>query len=108
MLTVWLANVNDGGFAVRVAVPLVPVNCRLFTFQPPLSSFRVRICWPAGSVTWVVTVVQFCQPPVAGMLTLPLRFAPAALDRCRAPLTAPGAATLKLTAYVPAAEALTV
>ena len=39
-------------------------------FQPPLSWSMVRVCWPAGRVTVAVTVVQVCQPPVAGTLTL--------------------------------------
>jgi hypothetical protein len=39
-------------------------------FQPPLSWSMTRVCCPAGSVTVAVTVVQVCQPPVAGTLTL--------------------------------------
>ena len=66
-------------------------------FQPPLSWSTARVCWPAANWTVAVTVAQFCQPPVAGMLTFPLRFAPDALDRCRASVTAEGAATRKLT-----------
>ena len=58
------------GFAGAVD-PLV--NCRLLRFQPPLSWYTVSVCTPAGRVTCVVTVDQFCQPPVDGRLTLPLR-----------------------------------
>jgi len=51
-------------------------------FQPPLSWQTVRICWPAGSVTLVVTVVQSCHPPVAGALTEPDRLVPVELAMC--------------------------
>jgi hypothetical protein len=51
-------------------------------FHPSLSSSssssssRVSACLPAGSVRLAVTVVQVCQPPVAGILIGPHRFVP--------------------------------
>ena len=54
-------------------------------FQPPLSCATVSVCTPAGSVTLAVTVVQVCQPPVAGTLTFPraqpIQAAARAVDR---------------------------
>src|SRR5262249_44884050 len=39
-------------------------------FMPPVSK-RIVICWtPPPSVTGTDTVVQFCQPPVAGIETV--------------------------------------
>src|SRR5258707_1439686 len=73
-----------------------------------LSWARVSTCCPAGRLRWVVTVVQFCQPLVAGMSTPPVRLLPDALATCRAPLTALGAATRMLRVYVPAEATLTV
>src|SRR5260370_31174716 len=70
-------------------------------FQPPLSSFSVSTCWPAGSETFAVTVVQVCQPPVAGTLTGPLRLAPDEFERWNASVTPVGPATPKLTVYPP-------
>src|SRR5262249_29850619 len=39
------------------------------TLKPGASNDSVMIWLPAPSVTGTFTVVQFCQPPVAGMLT---------------------------------------
>ena len=83
-----LAGEGQRRRARRSASPMPPppdaANCRLLTFQPPLSWLSVSTCCPAGSVTWAVTVAQVCQPPVAGRLTLPLRLVPDAFDRCSA------------------------
>src|ERR1700735_3763087 len=68
----------------------------------------VRVCIPAGKVTAAVTVVQVCQPPVAGMLTGPVRLVPDVLARWKAPVTPLGEDTRKLTVYVLAVATLTV
>ena len=68
-----------------------------WTFQPPLSWSTVRVCWPAGRVTLAVTVVQVCQPPVAGTLMFPDRLAPEELAMCRPSVTPLGEASRKLT-----------
>src|SRR5436853_7675140 len=39
-------------------------------FIPPVSKLTVISCEPAPSVTGTLTVVQFCQSPVAGTDTL--------------------------------------
>ena len=62
-------------------------------FQPPLSWSTVRVWVPAGRVTVATAVVQVCQPPVAGAVTLPLRFVPALLSMCRASVTPLGDAS---------------
>src|SRR3984957_1846170 len=72
-------------------------NVSWWMFQPPLSWSMVRVCWPAGRVTFAVTVVQVCQPPVAGTLMFPDRLAPDELAMCRPSVTALGAASRKLT-----------
>src|ERR1700684_2385919 len=77
-------------------------------FQPPLSSFRVRVCCPAGRVTVASTAVHVCPPPVAGMLTFPLRLVPELLEMRRASVTAEGAATRRPTVYLPAVATFTV
>jgi hypothetical protein len=77
-------------------------------FQPAASWLTVNVCTPAGSVTVAVTLVQFCQPPVAGALTEPERLLPEELEICKASVTAVGAATRKVTVYVPAVPTLTV
>ena len=38
--------------------------------MPPVSKSSVICCTPAPSVTVSDTVVQFCQPPVAGIDTV--------------------------------------
>ena len=67
-------------------------------FQPGLSWSTVRVCMPAGRVMFAVTVVQVCQPPVAGAVMTPVRSVPAALSICSALVTAVGAASRRLTA----------
>ena len=66
-------------------------------FHPPLSWSTTNVWVPAGRVTVAVTVVQFCQPPVAGIFILPDRLVPARLAMCRASVTPLGEATRKLT-----------
>src|ERR1700678_1429749 len=46
-------------------------------FHPPLSWSTTSVWVPAGRVTVAGTVVQSCQPPVAGTLILPDRLVPA-------------------------------
>ena len=77
-------------------------------FHPAASWAIVRVCTPAGRVTVAVTVVQSCQPPVAGTLIRPLRSVPEALAMSRPPVTALGAARRRLTVYVPAVATFTV
>ena len=48
-------------------------------------------------MTVAVTVVHVSQPPVAGILTEPLRLVPEELEIWNASVTAPGAATSKVT-----------
>jgi hypothetical protein len=62
-----------------------------------LSWSTVSVCCPAGKATLAVTVVQVCQPPVAGTLTFPDRLLPAALAMCSPSLTPLGEASRKLT-----------
>ena len=66
-------------------------------FQPPLSWLMVRVCCLAGRVTVAVTVVQVCQPPVAGTLMFPDRLAPDELAMCRPSVTPFGEASRRLT-----------
>src|SRR6202012_1743450 len=72
-------------------------NVSWWMFQPPLSGSTVRVCWPAGSVTFAVTVAQVCQPPVAGTLMFPDKLAPDELAMCRPSVTPLGEASRKLT-----------
>ena len=74
-VAVVLSPVGAAG-ALAVQVALANVNTAESIFQPPLSSFSVNTCWPAGRVTVAVTVVHVSQPPVAGILTEPLRLVP--------------------------------
>src|ERR1700678_4411342 len=78
---------------------LMPEGAKLieWTFHPPLSWSTTSVWVPAGRVTVAVTVVQSCQPPVAGTLILPDRFAPARLAMCRPSVTPLGEARRKLT-----------
>src|SRR5262249_57551275 len=71
------------GNVVQLPVPPLVKRSQL-TLKPPESRAR-RITWlPALSVTPLLTVVQFCQPPVEGRLTLPLTFAPS-ISTCSVP-----------------------
>ena len=45
------------------------VTLILSMLRPAVSNSSVICCWPAASVTGTFTVVQFCQPPVAGIET---------------------------------------
>ena len=64
-------------------------------FQPPLSWSTTKVCWPAGNWMVLVTVAQFCQPPVAGMFSAPVRSAPEMSAMWKASETPFGEATLK-------------
>src|SRR4029077_342872 len=81
------------------------MECR---FQPALSWSTVSVCCPAGNATLAVTVVQVCQPPVAGTLMFPDRLLPAALAMCSPSVTPFGEGSRKLTVQVPAVATLTV
>src|SRR6202034_4831368 len=73
---------------------LMPEAAKLmeWTFHPPLSWSTTSVWVPAGSVTVAVTVVQSCQPPVAGTLIVPDRLVPARLAMCRPSVTPLGEA----------------
>ena len=54
---------------VLVVLEAVAAIVTELKFSPGVSKSRV-ICWtPAASVKGTVTLVQFCQPPVAGIAT---------------------------------------
>ena len=59
-------------------------------------------------MTLAVTVAQVWYEPVAAMATEPVRLVPEELSMCSASATAAGAATRKLTVYVPAVATSTV
>src|ERR1044072_3753125 len=44
----------------------VDENWIQFKLKPPTGTNKRRVCSPAARVAVAVTVVQFCQPPVAG------------------------------------------
>ena len=64
---------------------------------PPVVLVETNVWVPAGRVTVAVTVVQFCQPPVAGIFMLPDKLLPERLAICRPSVTPLGEATRKLT-----------
>src|SRR6202035_5351514 len=74
---------------------VTPVGAKFMAwiFHPPLSWSTTSAWVPAGRVTVAVTVVQFCQPPVAGTLMLPDRLVPARLAMCRPSVTPLGEAS---------------
>src|SRR5215203_87023 len=92
-----------GGLVGGGVVPGAPISNQL-KFHPLVMEYTRMVCVPAWSTTFAVTVCQFFQPPVFGMLTVartvPLTFLIwnwlAMVD-----------ATLKLNPYVPADETVT-
>src|SRR5580698_1854035 len=66
----WLTTSNHDEVTPEAAKLM---SCR---FQPPLSWSTTNVWVPAGSVTVALTVVQSCQPPVAGTLMFPDRLVP--------------------------------
>src|SRR3569833_395265 len=79
----------------------------MLTVPAELSMTSLRICWPAGSVTLTLTVVNVCQPPVAGQVLVPESFAPVEFSIWIVP-PAPPEATLAPSVYVPAVATLIV
>src|SRR5262245_42174788 len=69
--TTMLVPPEGGGAGAAGCVGVEPAtNVTDRKFTPPLSKLTVINCWPVPSVTGTLTVVQFCQSPVAGTETL--------------------------------------
>ncbi len=74
--------------------------------KPDESNARVMICVPAASVAGTLTVVQVCQPPVAGTVTDAHTVLGVPKPTCIAPPA--GEATRSWTLYAPAVAIFTV
>jgi hypothetical protein len=57
---------DGGGGAV---VPDALATATWLRLKPGVSKSKVITCWPAVRETGTFTVVQFCHPPVAGIVT---------------------------------------
>ncbi len=75
-------------------------------FQPPLMAFRAKDWEPALRLTVCKTVVQACQAPMDGMLSVPYTGIPPALSSCKVPPQL-RLATWYATVYVPVAGIVT-
>jgi hypothetical protein len=74
--------------------------------NPLVSARSVICCTPAPKVTVIETVVQFCQPPVAGIDTGTQTLLAVLNPTCIA--APPGDATRTCTVYAPALATATV